>query len=226
MTKQINDVCVIVQARLGSQRVPQKMIKPFCDTTLLDILFSKLLKSSIVPRQNIYVSACEKEITDIAEKYNLSIFERSHESAQEEHDIRKIFEWHDKLPFKYVVLISACNPLLTIDTIDAFVVGFLRSDNEGAFSVIEKKTYYWDKDGNPITDWGGRPSMNTKFVEPVYEAAHCLYASRLDIIKDGFWMDSKSPPNPYLCLVDELETFDIDYPWQFDVAEVLYEKIR
>lgn len=30
--------------------------------------------------------------------------------------------------------------------------------------------------------------MNTKFVDPVYEAAHCLYASRMDIIGEGMWM--------------------------------------
>ena len=66
--------------------------------------------------------------------------------------------------------------------------------------------------------------MNTKLVEPIYEAAHCLYASRMDIIGDGFWMDTKSPPEPELFTMDELEAFDIDYEWQFDVAQTLYNK--
>jgi spore coat polysaccharide biosynthesis protein SpsF (cytidylyltransferase family) len=35
--KNINDVLVIVQARLNSERVPQKMIRPFHDTTLFEI---------------------------------------------------------------------------------------------------------------------------------------------------------------------------------------------
>ena len=51
--KNINDVCVIVQARLGSQRIPKKMIKPFAGSTLLDILFSKLTKSKVIPKDNI-----------------------------------------------------------------------------------------------------------------------------------------------------------------------------
>ena len=58
-----------------------------------------------------------------------------------------------------------------------------------------------------------------------YEAAHCLYASRLDIIKDGFWMDTNLPPQPELFLMDELEAFDIDYEWQFQVGEVLYKNL-
>jgi len=40
--KNINDICIVVQARLNSQRVPGKMLKPFADTTLTDILFNNL----------------------------------------------------------------------------------------------------------------------------------------------------------------------------------------
>ena len=90
--------------------------------------------------------------------------------------------------------------------------------------MFEKKTYYWNKEGNSITDWDGATIMNTKFVEPICEAAHCLYASRLDIIKDGYWMDAKSPPEPELFTMEELEAFDIDYEWQFKVGEVLYNE--
>ena len=67
--------------------------------------------------------------------------------------------------------------------------------------------------------------MNTKFVKPIYEAAHCLYASRLDVIKDGCWMGDTSPPEPKLFVMDELEAFDIDYEWQFKVGEQLYENL-
>ena len=61
-------------------------------------------------------------------------------------------------------------------------------------------------------------------MEPVYEAAHCLYASRMDIIGDGYWMDTKSPPEPELFVMSELESFDIDYQWQFEIGEVMYGK--
>ena len=64
--------------------------------------------------------------------------------------------------------------------------------------------------------------MNTKLVEPIYEAAHCLYASRMDIIGDGYWMDTNSPPTPELFVMDELEAFDIDYEWQFNLGEKIY----
>ena len=49
---------------------------------------------------------------------------------------------------------------------------------------------------------------------------------KLNTIKDGVWM--AKPPfvrnSPALFAVPEYETFDIDYPWQFNVAEELYLK--
>jgi len=222
--KDLNDICVVVQARLGSQRVPRKMICDFCGTTLVDILFEKLKHLKGVPKSNIYFSAYEQELKDIACKHGINIFHRSEESANSEGEpLSEIYEWHDKLPYKYVVLISACNPLLKVETIESFVRSFVECKKDGAFAVFPKKTYYWETNGKTITNWKGATIMNTKFVDPVYEAAHCLYASRLDIIKDGFWMDTKSPPEPELVEVDELECFDIDYEWQFKVAELLYK---
>jgi CMP-N-acetylneuraminic acid synthetase len=94
------------------------------------------------------------------------------------------------------------------------------------FGVIGKKQYFWDKEGKMTSPWPSHQKiMNTKTMDITYEAAHCVYASEMDIIGDGFWMDNKLPPEPELFVIEnELEIFDIDYPWQFDVAEVLYKK--
>ena len=223
--KNINDVCILVQARLGSTRVPGKMLRPFAGTTLVDILFNKLKSSKVIPKENIYFSVYEDELKEVGKKHGINIFDRSEKSAfSEGNPLSEIYEWYDKLPFKYVVLISACNPLLKIETMDSFVESFLNSDKEGGFAVFEKKTYYWDKNGKSITDWGELPIMNTKFVDPIYEAAHCLYASRMDVIGDGYWMDTKSPPEPKLFKMGELEAFDIDYEWQFKLGEILFRE--
>lgn len=221
--KDINEVCLVVQARLGSQRVPRKMIKPFCGSSLVSILFNKLKKSKVLPTSNIFFSAYESELKDVANEHGINIYNRSEASAKSEGEpLSEIYEWYKELPFKYVVIVSACNPLLKIETIDSFIKSFLNSEKDGAFAVFEKKTYYWDKQGKAISDWKGATCMNTKIAEPVYEAAHCLYASRIDFIPQGYWMDSSSPPEPELFVMQELEAFDIDYEWQFQVAEKLY----
>ena len=225
--KKLDDIAFIVQARLNSQRVPQKMIRPFAGSNLFGIILDKLLSSKVIPSENIIASVHEEELFYEANtKRNIRTFKRSYESANNDNDLKKIYEWHDKLPHKYVVLISGCNPLLTVETIDRFVEQFVEQKEESLFAVFEKKTYYWNKEGVLITPWPeGQTIMNTKAVDPVYEAAHVLYASRMDILEDYKFMgDFEIPGGIKLYTMNELEAFDIDFEWQFNLAELLYEK--
>ena len=224
--KKINEVAIVVQARLNSQRVPHKMIKPFADTNLFGLILSKLTKSS--HELDIYASVHEQELIDIAYRHNVNVYERSFESANNDNSLQKIYEWHTALQdmgYKYVILISGCNPLLKTETIDKFITQYLDQEEDNLFAVIEKKQYYWNKEGKMITPWpSDQTIMNTKAVEPTLEAAHVLYASRLDIIKDDRWMGDFQKENGIkLFIMDELESFDIDYEWQFNVAELLYK---
>lgn len=226
--KNLDKVAFIVQARLNSKRVPQKMIRPFAGDTLFGIILDKLLECKSIPNKNIIASVYEDKLIEIVDNKPISYFVRSEESAEEESNLQLIYEWHDKLPnkFEYVVLISGCNPLLTVETIDKFVEKFTTQEEENLFAVIEKKQYYWNKDGRMITKWPeGETIMNTKVIEPTYEAAHCLYASRLDTIKDNRFMVDYTKENLNLHIIPELESFDIDHEWQFKTAEVLYEQI-
>ena len=229
MVSKLDDTVFIVQARLNSQRVPRKMIKPFAGSNLFGIILDKLLSSKVIPSENIRASVYEEELfTEANLIRNIRTFERSKESANNDNDIRKIYEWHDKLPYKYVVIISGCNPLLKVETIDKFVTQWANQEEENLFAVIKKKQYYWNKEGALITPWPDNQTlMNTKAVEPTYEAAHVLYASRMDLIKDEKFMgDFEKPGGIKLFEMDELEAFDIDEQWQFEVAETLYEKFN
>ena len=159
--KNVDDIAFIVQARLNSERVPYKMLKPFAGTNLFGLVLDKLLTSEEIPSENIRASVYEAEL------------------------------FHENL-----------------------------------FAVVEKKQYYWNKEGALITPWPeGQTIMNTKAVTPTYEAAHVLYASRMDLIKDERFMgDFEKPGGIKLFTMPELEAFDIDYQWQFDAAEAIYEK--
>ena len=64
--------------------------------------------------------------------------------------------------------------------------------------------------------------MNTKAVESTYKAAHCLYASKMDIISENRFMGNFEDGEIKLYVLDELECFDIDYEWEFKVGELLW----
>lgn len=221
--KNINDVAFLIQARLGSQRCPNKMLRPFANSTLLDIGISKFVESKLIPNNNIYISLYDQELKDIALNYPINIYHRSKESAMSEGDpITEIYEWWNIIPHKYVVMINACCPFLEIETIDNFVQQYLMSEKTGMFAVIEKKNYFWSQNNTLLTPFE-EGSLNTKQIEAVKEAAHCLYAGSLQDIGNNVWMGDFSIPNQIeLVSVEEKETFDIDYEWQFNLYEKLY----
>ena len=218
------DISLVIQARLGSQRVPGKMLRPFAGTTLVDILLEKISNLKSIEPSQVYFCAYEDELLETASKYPVNTIKRSKESSQEEKDIRVLFEWYKQIPTNYLVMVSACNPLLKKETIDKFIEQYQNSDKEGAISVYESKNYFWDSEGKMLNKWPeGFTSMNTKFVETTRIAAHCMYGSRVDIIEEGYWVNQEPPYEPELINMPEIEAFDIDYEWQFKVAEQLYK---
>ena len=223
--KSVNDIAVIVQARTNSQRIPNKMLRPFAGTNLFELALSKLLKSKVIPQQNIIASVYEEELKLIANNLNVNTYNRSYESANNDNSLQKIYEWHDKLPFKYVIKVNGCSPLLKIETIDKFIQQFIKQKEENLFGAIETKDYYWNKEGKLITPWPKNQTiMNTKAVETTYKAAHVLYASRMDLIKNNMFMgDFQKKGGIKLYPMDELECFDIDYEWQFKVGEKIFK---
>ncbi len=223
--KDVKDVAVMVQARLSSQRCPNKMIKPFAGTTLMDLCLQKLCKSTI-PKTDIWVSVYEPELVEVCKKYPVNIFYRSEKSAMSEGTpMTEMYEWWDKIPQKYAVLVNACAPLMTTETIERFYFTYCNSCQDGMFGVTENKNYFWNSDFELITPWPENQAvMNTKFVDKTYVAAHCLYAGKLSKIGKGIWMgDFNEPKDIELFPMHEKEVFDIDYEWEFDYYEALYK---
>lgn len=227
--KNISDIILLSQTRLSSARCPRKSIRQFYNTTLTDLVCQKLENISVLPPENIYFAAYEEELKQIVRKYSVNLYERSYESSNSEGDPSLIYEWHKDIKAKYFVLVSCCTPFLKEETIANFVDYFVNCEEESLFSVFEKRTYYWDTDGSLLTEWPtGAEVMDTKLVKPVFEAAHSLYAGRIDLIGDGIWMN-KAPytkNSPKLYVVNENECLDIDYEWQFQAYASLYESLQ
>ena len=230
MNKRIDDIAVLVQARMSSERCPGKMLRPFAGSNLVDITLKKLKQSQVFPKENIILSVHEPGLIEVGLRNEVTVFERSEESSLwdggPDAHLTGMYEWWDKIPFKYVVLVNACTPLLRIETIDNFVEEYAASTSSGAFGVIDKMNYFWDENFNLLTPLRDA-AMNTKNVQTTYEAAHCLYASKLESIGDNVWMGNFNVPGEIeLIPVNESECYDIDYEWQFPIVESIYNSAR
>ena len=170
--KSIDDIAVVIQARLGSQRIPQKMIKCFSGTTLTDISLEKIKKLKSISKDNFFLSVYEQELVDIGEKHDLNIFSRSEASANSEGTpMTEMYEWWDKLPYKYCVLINPCAPFLKEQTIDNFMLIIM-----GLQIIIGESLVFFD-------------------VKPLVQLFHMWFSSLLlglSVVQYACWKLSKS----------------------------------
>jgi len=105
----------------------------------------------------------------------------------------------------------------------------MNTDSKGMFGVFEKKTFLFDNEGMMLNKFFGEDkylaTLETKFVETCYEAAHSLYAGTMEDIGNDIYMGTfKEPGNPEFFIMDEIECFDVDWPFQFEIAETMYQQ--
>lgn len=230
--KSINDIILIIPARVNSSRIVKKMIRPIYNTNLFEITLKKALQSKI-PIENIYAAVGDAELIQIAKNNKINIFYRSTKSINTDGFIincEKTTEWFSDLSKtkKYFMIINACQPFLTVNTINNFIDYFLKSENKSLISVKLNKNYYWNSDKELNIDNFDTKNFdsfifNTKYVKESYLASHSLQIGLLDDIKKKIWLGTFKKNDPELFLVEDEETFDIDYPWEFEMAKLKYE---
>lgn len=220
---------VFTQARLNSQRLPQKMIKPFAGSCLWEIACKKLHELPL-PKEQKWVGAHEKELIDIALQYDISVYKRGWDSANEDTDVAKIWEICGVAPFTHYVLFNACLPLLRPATILGFY-RYFQTRPSGLFAVRPLKDYLWSNKGELIHPPGTK-MLNTKEFDvypdrQLFLAAHALYGGTCQNILNGIQLGSFKKEDPALFPIrSKIELFDVDDEEDFYIAEAIYEKFN
>lgn len=219
-------ITCMVNARLASERVPKKMLAPFAGSCLLEIALRKLIGCDFLDKDQLYLGAYDEEIKEVGRMLGVNIYNRSYESTLEPVTMDVLYKWLYDIDCDYVLEINPCNPLLEVETINNALKVFQANDYASLFSVVKRHNFFFDKDSNMINEFHGDkkylPSLETKLVGPLYEAGHCIYIWKADRVRnEGVRWDLKKD-DPYLFEIPPGEAFDIDYPWQFELAEYAY----
>ena len=99
----MKSISVVTNARLGSTRVPQKLMRPFADSSLIEIALSKLDKMDFFEHR--YLAVAEKELVELGRKYpNVEVLER-HTAAVKKgvNPLTVTFEHFLRVPSDYIL---------------------------------------------------------------------------------------------------------------------------
>ena len=213
------DIAVWSCSRLSSTRCPNKMVRPFHDTTLTDIFLSKLEKL----KKNIFFAGYEEVFEEKCKLQGVPFVKRTRRSAQIDEPASEIYSFLLDQPYNYFLQVNACIPFLRTKTI----IDFLEScatDHRPCFGVFRNRNHFVQLDGTPINFSSNLTTINTKVVAPIYEFAHVFYFFKKDYFaKHGWYWDWNDVR--YVEVPSGLETFDIDTEEEFFIAETLWKEV-
>lgn len=128
-------ITAIIGVRKGSKRVINKNIKPFHDTTLLDLKIQTLLKCKNL--DNILVTSDCNEMLNIAKKYNILIDERPEYFASDQCPTSEYFKYLAKICPTYNMIYSpVTSPFITEKDYDKLITIYRDKDFSNNYDSI------------------------------------------------------------------------------------------
>ena len=215
-------IIAISQARVNSTRCENKMLRPFDNTTLVEIAIKRLLE--LEKFSGIYFGAYDKQILDIAYNYmpKSNVIKRSKEMANSE-DMILSYSWIKELDFDYCMWINCCHAHLKANTLNNASAEFKNLKCKSMTSVKKYNTGFYNHDSNPINH--DKPFIRTQDVTPLYGIANAfhIFEKKHFFNKKNYWNNEHK--DPYLYVIDEIEALDVDSVNEFLISESVY-KIR
>ena len=223
----MNEVTAIIVGRKGSQRIPNKVVQPFSDTTLLELKIKQLQSCEMIDR--VVVGSDGSDILDIAASAGAETVVRPDYFCDETKASANemIGNMCSLIDTDVVVWTHCTNPLLTSETYDNFVQLFFEKEKEGYDSVLsvdEVREHLWGEDKKPLNyDPYGERHPLAKTLPSLYKQNGGIFIQRHDNMKtNSYFFGSK----PYIKVSPVEESVDINTWYDFSIAEFLYERSK
>jgi len=221
----MNEVTAIIVGRKGSQRIPNKVIQPFANTTLLELKIKQLQSCEKVDR--VVVGSDSEEILNFAREAGAEAIRRPDYYCDEQRASANemIGNMCSLIDTDIVVWAHCTNPLLSPKTYDDFIELFLEKEKEGYDSVLsvdEVKEHLWGEDKQPLNyDPYQERHPLAKSLPALYKQNGGIFIQRHDNMKsNSYFFGAK----PYIHVSPPEESVDINTWYDFEIAEFLYKK--
>lgn len=219
-------ISALVNARLDSSRVEQKMTRSFAGTTLIEIALEKLNVLNYF--DNRFFAVAEEELERFAVEYeNVEILKRKPEAvAKGPHPPMVTFEHYTRVPTKYIFVINACHAFLSLGTINKAYEIFQETNHRSYLAVMPTREWIFTGEGVALTHKDPNALQNTSDGQHHYKATQAFY-----IIDKDYFIETKgrlwtlTPNDPFLIEMPPEEAIDVDTEDEFVFSSFLYGKL-
>ncbi|RXR17752.1 acylneuraminate cytidylyltransferase family protein [Flavobacterium amnicola] len=216
----MNKTIVIIPARGGSKRLPEKNIKLLNGIPLVahSILYAKA-NSEII--EEVYVSTNDEKIKEIALLYGAKIIDRPAELSGDleptasalKHVLQNINEVNN------VILLQPTNPLRPANLLQEAFEVFLKNDCDSLFTVSRNHQKFGKIEANRFIPFNYKIGQRSQDLDPLYFENGLLYISKAKLILNK---DTITSENAFPLIVDHpFVNVDIDTQEDFNYAEYL-----
>lgn len=210
----------IIAVRKGSKRVPNKNIRSFADSNLLEIKIKQLLRAKGI--NNIYVSTDCPEMLATASAYQVKTDFRDPHYASDEIPMNEVYGYLAHLAEdEHILFIHVTSPLLSDKSLQACIDTYmsLSGDYDSLASVHTLQEYIWS-DGSPINY---DPDCHPRSQDlPNYYALNFAVnlISKKSMLNQKNIVGKKFYPFP----LSGEEAIDVDTMLDFKIAEFIYNE--
>ncbi len=208
-------VVAILPAKGTSSRIESKNLKLLNGKPLFVHTLEKLLKIKNI--DEVYVDSESDEILNITKKYGGKTIKRDVSLANNQTDGNRLFmNGVENVDADIYVQILGTSPFIEEETIEKGIEKLKNSkDNDSAVLVNKEKFYTWNEKG-PIYDINNVPN-SVDLEESIIETMG-LYIIKKEAANK---LRRRIGDNPLLLEAKKIETVDIDYPEDFEMAEYI-----
>lgn len=212
----------LIHVRAGSQRVKNKNIKPFADSTLLEIKINQLLK---VPEIDaVVVNSESDEMLEIAKNLGAEIVKRTPYFASSTVPMNEVHQnMAENMDCDIVVCTPVTAPLVKVETISKMIKIYL--ENRDTYDSLNTghyvKEFLWENNKPINYDPAKTPrSQDLPDIMALNFAVNII--AKEDYLKARNVVGLK----PNVVPIEKEEAIDIDDEIDFIFAEFMYKKIR
>ena len=218
-------ISVVINARTQSTRVPNKLLRNFSNTTLIDIALEKLNQMDFF--ENRYLAVADEELKSKGIKYkNVTILERNKDAVKKGvNPLLVTFEHYLKIPSDYIFVFNPCLPFIQISTIKEAYEYFQNTNFNSYTAVVPTGDWIFDSEGNALTNSDPSNVTTNKEIN-FFKGCHAFHIINKQYFSENKVLWTFQKDNPHIVKITDSEAIDIDTLDEFNLAEVKYNQIN